>query len=135
MLMLAMSPVMKGKTLSATISTYVFSANAVANDQFVPPNNSSNLNLFYVVPFDSTIVSCTISCSNDNSNNQTFDLYINDVLYGTLITLTGIGTLSYKLNNMLSIDLNQNDRLRIKSGNNGNVDSVVLTLYTKFKVT
>jgi len=127
----------RNKELSTNINHIIFTDSSVSKNQWISFGNGSNGNFGYIVPYNATIIGITIYTIDANGHAVPFNLFVGgtSVYNNTLVGNSGEETI---IVNNLNININQGDKLRIKSGDFSgflaSIDNTMIEIRLRYRI-
>ena len=121
-----------GKQLSVDSNTFMWSENALNNNDWVQIAGASDADSGYIMPLDGTIVMATAHCENAQ-NATTINIYngASTTTVGAAGSFTASANAQF-VNTTLNIDFAQGDRIRLRNVG-GKINDTVISVYVKWR--
>lgn len=121
------------KILSVGDTSVSWSEKRVSNNDWLQIGTVVDAQSGYIVPLNATIVKITAHTEDNNGNTKPINLYIDGVASGTVGTFAGLSGEDKFSDVTLNIDVNQDQKLRLRGGTGGAIQDTVITLWLKWR--
>jgi hypothetical protein len=122
------------KNLSLESAQLSYSERRISNNGWMDIGNAFDATTGWIMPYDGTVVRCT-GQSSDPSATWDFDLYVDGVNTGSLITLSGSGN-QIDTNTAADVNFSSGQKLRIRTNRvsgGGTGGDTAVTLWVKWR--
>jgi len=121
------------KVLSVGDTSVTWSENKVGNNDWLQIGGAVDALSGYLVPLNATIVKVTAHTADNKGNTKPINLYIDGSLNSTIGTFNGPSGEDDFRDVTLNIDVNQDQKLRLRGGTGGNIEDTVVTIWLKWR--
>jgi len=121
------------KVLSVGDTSVTWSENKIGNNDWLQIGGAVDALSGYIVPMNATIVKVTAHTADDKNHTKPINLYIDGSLNSTIGTFTAVNGENEFRNVTLNIDVNQDQKLRLRGGTGGTIEDTVVTVWLKWR--
>ena len=124
----------RSKVLATDTQNVLWSENKLSSTEWIGLSRAVDKLSGWVATSNCTIVGYMGQTSESGDTAKPIDLYIDDTKWGTLFSFAGSSAEDYQIDNSISIDVNEGQKIRLKCGGGPTIQDTVIELRMKWKL-